>query len=129
VVKGPGADKLFALVSKEVDAAIDTQTGIAGPIVVLAVGTKRYRALKDRVVKLVLERLPSTLDEAQEYAMSVIDLEATIVDKMNQLSNEEYESILRPVFKDDEPLMIAVGAVLGGVVGEIQVLVIEFFTH
>jgi len=125
VIKGPGSDKLFALAAKEVDAAIDAQTGIAGPIVVLAVGTQRYRALKDRVVKMVLERLPSTLLEAQDYATSVIDLENTIVEKMNQLTNEEYESILRPVFKDDEPLMIAVGAILGGVVGEIQVQIIE----
>lgn len=39
------------------------------------------------------------------------------------------ESILRPVFKDDEPLMISVGAVLGGIVGEIQVQVIERFAH
>jgi uncharacterized membrane protein YheB (UPF0754 family) len=129
VIKGPGADKLFALAAKEVDAAIDAQTGIAGPIVVLAVGTKRYRALKDRVVELVLERLPSTLLEAQEYATSVIDLENTIVEKMNQLTNEQYESILRPVFKDDEPLMIAIGGVLGGVVGEMQVLMIEHFGH
>jgi len=125
VIKGPGSDKLFALAAKEVDAAIDAQTGIAGPIVVLAVGTQRYRALKDRVVKMVLERLPSTLLEAQDYATTVIDLENTIVEKMNQLTNEEYESILRPVFKDDEPLMIAVGAILGGVVGEIQVQIIE----
>ena len=129
VIKGPGADKLFALAAKEVDAAIDAQTSIAGPIVVLAVGTKRYRALKDRVVELVLERLPSTLLEAQEYATSVIDLENTIVEKMNQLTNEQYESILRPVFKDDEPLMIAIGGVLGGVVGEMQVLMIEHFGH
>lgn len=127
VIKGPGSDKLFALAAKEVDAAIDAQTGIAGPIVVLAIGTKRYRALKDRVVKLVVERLPSTLLEAQDYATGVIDLENTIVEKMNQLTNEEYESILRPVFKDDEPLMIAVGAILGGIVGEIQVQVIEHF--
>ena len=115
--------------AKEVEAAIDAQTGIAGPIVALAVGTKRYRALKDRVVALVLERFPATLLEAQDYATGVIDLENTIVEKMNQLTNEEYESILRPVFKDDEPLMIAVGAMLGGVVGEIQVLVIEHFAH
>jgi uncharacterized membrane protein YheB (UPF0754 family) len=129
ILKGPGSDKLFALVAKEVDAAIDAQTGIAGPLVALVVGTKRYRELKDHVVMLVLERLPSTLLEAQEYATSVIDLENTIVEKMSQLTNEEYESILRPVFKDDEPLMIAVGAVLGGVVGEIQVQLIELFGH
>lgn len=129
IIKGPGSDKLFALAAKEIDAAIDAQTGVVRPVVTLAVGTKRYRALKDRVVALVLERLPDTLLEAQEYATSVIDLENTIIDKMSQLSNEEYESILRPVFKDDEPLMIAVGAVLGGVVGEVQVQIIELFTH
>ena len=129
ILKGPGSDKLFALAAKEVEAAIDAQTGIAGPIVMLAVGTKRYRALKDRVVQLVIDRLPTTLIEAQDYAMSAIDLENTIVEKMNQLTNEEYESILRPIFKDDEPLMIAVGGVLGGVVGELQVLLIESFGH
>jgi uncharacterized membrane protein YheB (UPF0754 family) len=129
ILKGPGSDKLFALAAKEIEAAIDAQTGVAGPLVVLAVGTKRYRAIKDRVVELVLERLPSTLLEAQDYATSVIDLENTIVEKMNQLTNEEYESILRPIFKDDEPLMITVGGVLGGVVGELQVLIIEQFGH
>jgi uncharacterized membrane protein YheB (UPF0754 family) len=125
VIKGPGADKLFALVAKEVDEAIDAQTGIAKPLIALTVGTQGYRALKDRVVELVLERLPSTLREAQQYATTVIDLEQTIVEKMNQLTNEQYESILRPVFKDDEPLMIAVGAVLGGFVGELQVQLVE----
>jgi uncharacterized membrane protein YheB (UPF0754 family) len=125
LLHGPGADKLFALVAKQVDAAIDAQAGIAAPVLVLAVGTQRYRALKDRVAEQVLERLPATLLEAQDYATSVIDLEATIVDKMNQLTNDEYESILRPVFKDDEPLMIAVGAILGGIVGELQVQMIE----
>jgi uncharacterized membrane protein YheB (UPF0754 family) len=129
IIKGPGSDKLFALTGKEVESAIDSQTGIAGPIVALAVGTKRYRALKDRVVELVIERFPSTLLEAQEYATNVIDLENTIVEKMNQLTNEQYESILRPVFKDDEPLMITVGGILGGVVGELQVLLIEHFGH
>jgi uncharacterized membrane protein YheB (UPF0754 family) len=129
VLKGPGSDKLFALVAKEIDAAIDAQTGIARPLVVLAVGTERYRKMKNSVVKMVVERVPTTLVEAQDYAVQVIDLENTIVEKMNQLTNEEYESILRPIFKDDEPLMIAVGAILGGLVGELQVQIVELFAH
>lgn len=127
VLRGPGADKLFALVAKEVDAAIDAQTGVAKPLVKFAVGTERYNAVKNNLVHMVLEKLPTALHEAQDYAMNALDLEHTIIDKMGQLSNEEYESILRPVFKDDEPTMIAVGAVLGGVVGEIQVQLIEHF--
>jgi uncharacterized membrane protein YheB (UPF0754 family) len=129
VLKGPSSDKLFSLISKEVSVAIDAQTGIASPLVSLTVGSQRYRALKNTVVEMVIDRLPTTLVDAQEYTMSVIDLEGTIIEKMGQLTNEEYESILRPVFKDDEPLMIAVGAVLGGLVGEVQVLFIEQFSH
>ncbi|OBJ38993.1 hypothetical protein A5630_28415 [Mycolicibacterium mucogenicum] len=130
ILKGPGADKLFAMIAREVEAAIDNEIGgWTGTVVKFAVGTSKYNALKDRVVDLVVERLPATLLDAQDYAMSKIDLEQTIIEKMNQLSNEEYESILRPVFKDDEPLMVAIGAILGGCVGELQVLMIEFFTH
>jgi uncharacterized membrane protein YheB (UPF0754 family) len=127
VLRGPGADKLFSLIGKEIGAAIDAQTGMATPLVKMAVGTQRYNGLKDNLVQMVLERLPTTLLEAQDYAMDVLDLEQTIIDKMGQLTNDEYESILRPVFKDDEPTMIAVGAVLGGVVGELQVVLIENF--
>ncbi|MHA3024036.1 DUF445 domain-containing protein [Mycobacterium sp. BMJ-28] len=127
VLRGPGSDKVFSLIAKEVDAAIDAQTGIATPLVKFAVGTQRYNAVKNTLVEMVLERLPDTLQHAQDYAVGAMDLEGTIIDKMGQLSNEEYESILRPVFKDDEPTMIAVGAVLGGIVGEIQVQLIENF--
>lgn len=125
VLKGPGADKLFALIAKEVDAVVDAQMGFTGRIVVIIAGTQRYRALKDQVLQLVLQLTPATLLHAQGYAASAIDLEGLIVEKMNGLTNEEYESILRPVFKDDEPLMVAVGATLGGVIGEIQVQLIE----
>jgi uncharacterized membrane protein YheB (UPF0754 family) len=129
ILNGPGADKLYSLIAREVHAAIDAQSGVVTPLVTLAIGSERYRAMKDTAATLIHERLPSTLADAQDYAMSVIDLEGTIVEKMGQLTNEQYESILRPVFKDDEPLMIAVGAILGGLVGELQVQVIEHFAH
>src|SRR6201998_1549844 len=40
LLQGPGADKLFAMVAKQVDAAIDAKAGIAGPVIVLAAATK-----------------------------------------------------------------------------------------
>jgi len=130
ILKGPGADKLFALMAKEIGAAVDAQTGVFTPVVKLAVGTARYNMLKISLVDMVLERMPDTLTEAHSYAKRTIDLENTIVAKMSQLTDEEYESILRPVFKDDEPLVIAVGAILGGVVGELQVQLMELLgTH
>jgi len=130
ILKGPGADKLFALMAKEIGAAVDAQTGVFKPVVKLAVGTARYNMLKVSLVDMVIARMPDTVTEAHSYAKRTIDLENTIVAKMSQLTDEEYESILRPVFKDDEPLVIAVGAILGGLVGELQVQLMELLgTH
>lgn len=129
VLTGPGADKLFALAAKEIQSAIDSQMGAAAPFVKLMVGGQRYNTMKDTVVSTVLARLPETLALAEDYAKDMMDLENIIVDKMSQLTNEEYESILRPIFKDDEKLVIAVGAILGGIVGEIQVQIMELFGH
>ena len=45
------------------------------------------------------------------------------------IARSGYESIIRPVFKDDEMLMITVAAVLGFLVGELQVVLVEQFAR
>ena len=125
VLHGPTADKLFDTVSREVSNAIDRQAGVAQPLVRLAIGTQRYRQVKETIARLVNERLPATMSMASDYTARTLDIQNVIIDKMSQLTDQEYEAMMRPVFKDDEPLMIATGAVLGGLVGELQVVIIE----
>jgi hypothetical protein len=43
---------------------------------------------------------------------------------MMEMDDGEYEGILRPMFKDDEWLIILLGGVLGFLVGELQVTVL-----
>lgn len=129
ILNGPTADKLFDTIQREISTAIDAQTGIAKPIVALAVGTQRYREFKDIVATHVIARMPETMTMVGDYATRTLDIENLIIEKMGQLDNEQFESILRPIFKDDELLMIIVGGVLGGAVGELQVQVIEHFSR
>jgi uncharacterized membrane protein YheB (UPF0754 family) len=127
LLHGPTSERLFAAVDKELSAALDAQAGFAKPLITLAIGTKRYREVKGTIVRMVLERLPETMQEAKDYTAKTLDIENLIVEKMNKLSPDQYEAILRPVFKDDEMLMITVGAVLGFLVGELQVVLVEQF--
>lgn len=129
ILRGPTADRLFTVVAREVDAAIDAEAGIARPVLTLAIGTRRYREVKEKVIGLLIERLPDTMAEAQDYATRALDIENLIIEKMNKLTPEEYEGILRPVFKDDEMLMVMVGAMLGFGVGELQVLMVEHLSQ
>ena len=129
ILHGPTADKLYDAIQKEISAAIDAQTGIARPVVQLAIGTERYRSIKELIATQVIERMPGSLDLVGEYATRTLDIENLIIEKMGKLDNTQFESILRPIFKDDEVLMILVGGILGGVVGELQVQVIEHFAR
>ena len=47
----------------------------------------------------------------------------TLSTKMQQLNEHEFERLLRPAFEQDEWILIAVGAVLGFLVGELQVFI------
>ncbi len=128
VLNGPGADRLFAMVQREVATALDVQTGRAQPLLQLTVGTQRYRALKQQIADRVVARLPERIADFEAYAARQLAVEDLLVEKMDQLSNDEFESIMRPVFKDDEWLMISVGAVLGFLVGELQVELVLHLT-
>jgi len=70
-------------------------------------------------------RIPESVDLARDYATRTLNLRELIAEKMSKLDEREYEGILRPIFKDDELLIISVGAVLGLAVGELQLLLVE----
>jgi uncharacterized membrane protein YheB (UPF0754 family) len=66
-------------------------------------------------------------DDLAAVAEQSVEVDRMIVEKMRQLTVDEYEGILRPVFKEDEKILIAVGAVLGFLVGELQVVLVTHF--
>jgi uncharacterized membrane protein YheB (UPF0754 family) len=121
VLNGPLSDRLFDMVQQHVQRMVDEQAGLAKPILVFAVGTARYKDMKRMVVEKIMERLPKTLQHVEKYAADAMDIRNTLVSKLQQLTPAEFEGILRPAFQQDEWILIAVGAMLGFLVGEMQV--------
>ncbi|MGH3648894.1 MAG: DUF445 family protein [Micromonosporaceae bacterium] len=124
VLTGPLSDRVFAMVFRHVQRMVDAQSGLAKPLVVLAVGGGRYQEMKREIARLVMERLPETMGYVESYAADAMDIRNTLTGKMQQLDEEEFEGLLRPAFQQDEWILITVGAALGFLVGELQVLVI-----
>lgn len=127
ILSGPMSDKLFGMVQKQVERTIDESAGLARPLVVFAYGSTRYHEMKTLVAKRLIERLPATLKHVERYAEDAMDIQNDLSEKMKQLTEEEFEGLLRPAFKQDEWILITVGAVLGAIVGELQVQVMLRF--
>ncbi|MEV4311031.1 DUF445 family protein [Actinocrispum sp. NPDC049592] len=129
VLRGPLADRLFAVVERQVTTALDRQTRIARPLMVLTVGSRRYQEIRHSVAEKVMRRMPETLAFIEDYAEEAMDIRNTLVQKMQELTAEEFEQLIRPAFQQDEWILITVGAVLGFAVGELQVLLVENLAH
>ncbi|SFT04941.1 DUF445 domain-containing protein [Saccharopolyspora flava] len=128
VLRGPLSDKVLALVTRKVDEELNRRTSIAKPLVVFAVGGRRYQDLKGRIAEMVMGKLPETMSYIEDYAADAMDIRNTLVSKMQQLDAEEFEELLRPAFREEEWMLIATGALLGFAVGEVQVVALEFLT-
>jgi len=74
------------------------------------------------VVAGVAREFPRYLPRAYPYSDEALDLEATLRTKMRELSSEEFEGVLHPVFQEDELTLIVVGGVLGALAGLLQAI-------
>lgn len=120
MLTGPQSDRLFSLIEYEIQRTLDSQLGRAKPIVEFAFGPD-LTAMKKDLLATVRERLPEGTKQIERYTMEALDVSTLIVEKMSLMTNEEYEGLLRPAFKQDEWKIVTVGAVLGFLVGELQV--------
>jgi uncharacterized membrane protein YheB (UPF0754 family) len=121
MLTGPKADRLITLVQRHIGRVVDRQIGLAKPLVVLTVGTERYRQLKTDAAVRAFEQVGDSMRPAMAYATDALAVEKTIVDAMLALTPVEFEGVLRPAFQQDEWKLILVGGILGAIVGELQV--------
>ena len=121
MLTGPKSDRLITLVQRHVARVVDRQVGLAKPLVVLTVGSERYRALKRDAAARAFAEAGTTMAPAMDYAKDALAVEKTIVDAMLALTPVEFEGVLRPAFQQDEWKLILVGGILGAIVGELQV--------
>ncbi|RSM39477.1 DUF445 domain-containing protein [Amycolatopsis balhimycina DSM 5908] len=122
ILHGPLSDRVLALIQRQLDRELGS---VAKPLLVFAVGSRKYQDMKLAIASQIMSRLPETMRYIEDYATDAMDIRNVLVSKMKQLSPHEFERLLRPAFEQDEWILIATGAVLGFAVGEAQVLILE----
>jgi uncharacterized membrane protein YheB (UPF0754 family) len=120
VLNGPRAPRLQSMIAETIEQAIEEQAGRARPLI----GTTQFTTLKKAAATQAVRYLPTTMLTAERYATEALDIRDTIATKMRRLTRTEYEGLLRPAFRQDEWKLIAVGAAIGALIGELQVVLL-----
>lgn len=128
LLTGPMSDRFFGIIETEIARTIDDQLGFAGRVIDV-VGGSKYQTMKKTLATSVIDRIPETSAQIEKYAAERLDLENTMIEKMAELTPMEYENLLRPAFKDDEWIIVVLGAGLGFLFGELQSQIILLLAH
>ncbi len=123
IVSGPLSERLQAMVDRRVREMVDSKASIVKPFLVMAVGAQTFQNMKSDVSNRLMTDLKDVILSAENYVQSALDVENIVATKMQAMTPLEFEGLLRPVFKQEEWILIMVGALLGFAVGEMQLVI------
>ncbi len=120
ILHGSGSAQLFELIELHVNDAIERYVAIAQPYFALGVGSENYFKMKSMAVKRLFEDSDKYLYYAFDYANEALRVGDDLCERMQALSSEEFEGVLRPAYQQDEWKLIVTGAILGMAAGFAQ---------
>ena len=121
---GSGSSQLLELIELHVNDAIERYVALAQPYFALGVGSESYYKMKEIATKRIFEDSEKYLSYAYEYTNKALNVGDVLCERMQALSPEEFEGVLRPAYEADEWKLIVTGAFLGMGAGFMQLYLV-----
>ena len=120
IFTGPLSNNFFAMLRAHTLVFTEKMIAEIKPIAIASLGAEQFASMKEDIAQKVIDKLPSIIDRSYAYTQEALDMENTVREKMQQLSAADFEGVLHPAFEEDEIELIALGGILGAIVGVIQ---------
>lgn len=120
-IYGPASDRLYNLVHRHIQDMVDDQAGYIRPVLVYSMGSQNYIKMKNQITQKMLEHLPEMIQRIEPQLTKQLDIRNVLTTKMKLMTLTQFEGLLRPVFQQDEKILILLGGAIGFLVGELQV--------
>ncbi|GKY91251.1 hypothetical protein MPSEU_000097700 [Mayamaea pseudoterrestris] len=120
ILTGPLSSNFFAMLRAHTLVFTDRLIAEIQPLAVAGLGADTFAQMKEDIAQKVIDSLPSIIDNSYGYTQEALDMENTIRTKMQELEAPEFEGVLHPAFEEDEIQLIALGGILGAIVGYLQ---------
>lgn len=124
VLHGSGSGQLLELIELHSNDAIERYVAIGQPYFALGVGSTSYFRMKELAIKRIFDDSEKYLTYAFDYAGKAMRIGDDLCERMQALSPEEFEGVLRPAYQADEWKLILVGAILGMIAGFMQLYLV-----
>jgi uncharacterized membrane protein YheB (UPF0754 family) len=124
IFTGPLHSNFFAMLRAHTLVFTEKLVAEIKPLAVAAMGADQFARMKEDIAQKVIDGIPKIIDRSYEYSQEALDMETEIRTKMQELPATEFEGVLHPAFEEDEIQLIALGGILGAIVGVLQLYIL-----
>ncbi|MDP1540358.1 MAG: hypothetical protein U0998_09040 [Moraxellaceae bacterium] len=122
VMTGPRSYRTKAIIKKHLRPLLDS--GVVRTAIQISIGAEGFADLKNLVADRAVDMSLGSMSEQGFSRERSTIIHRIFSRRMMAMSNEEFQELLRPAFKEDEWILIMLGAVLGAMAGFGQLAVI-----
>jgi uncharacterized membrane protein YheB (UPF0754 family) len=120
-------DGLLVMVESKVDNYLNNDFPIKYPLTSLFVGKRRREKIKGELMEEVDNWAPQVIEKIMDDLDRTLKIEEMIAKKVSALPPDKLERLLNGILKKEFKFIEWSGAILGFIVGVIQVIFIEMF--
>lgn len=121
VLTGPRAHRTKAIIKRHMRPLLDAS--VVRTAIQLTMGAEGYANLKQLVADKAVTMSLGSMNDPKFSRERTSIIHQIFRKRMLEMNNREFQELLRPAFKEDEWILIMLGAVLGGLAGWVQLLV------
>ena len=115
-------EKVLQIYRKHVERSVERSIPFASKMNVIM---PSIEVLKQDVEHFSLELLPQHASVIEEYMDQAMRVQETLTWRLQRIPPPEFESIVHPIFQDDEWILLLVGGLLGVLIGLLQAYALQ----
>lgn len=120
MLTGPRSDRAQELIRRHLKPLVDEAVEAVGPMAKIAVGADGVERIHEKLGNKALAISADPFEDERFNEGRAEVVERMLRERMERMPPEEFQDLLRPCFKEDEVTLLALGSVVGFVVGVLQ---------
>ena len=123
IIHPDNIEKIMPLVDDHIDEFLRHKLTIAMPMLSMFIGDKTIAQLKEVFMLELKDLFPQLMKNYMGSLQQELDLEKIVVAKVSNFSSDKLEEVLNNIMSKEFRFVEVIGAVLGFIIGLLQVLI------
>ncbi|HMN33640.1 MAG: DUF445 family protein [Chitinophagaceae bacterium] len=121
--QGNLSNDVLPLIEKRIDQFIQVKLKEEIPLLSMFIKDSTIEGIKSGMIREVENMLPEVMSKVTERIQSQVNVEQIVFEKVKKFSSDKLEEILYSIMKKEFMFIEVIGAVLGFIIGIIQILI------